>query len=232
MAVSNSIDFTESAQELIVDALAELGVLAEEEPLEAADLNRGLRTLTRMFKAWQADGVMTWTMTSGTLTLVQGQEDYAFGAGGDFTTVPLDIGDMQINRGSNDLPMNRLSREEYRALPNKTTQGYPTQFYYDRQRTGGTLYVWPAPDATAGTLKFTYRRIIMDMDAGANNIDLPQEWHDAIVYGLAYRLVGPYSMDGKPAAARLKAEAERSYQVVKSFDIGEGMGSLSITPDC
>jgi hypothetical protein len=232
MAVSNSIDFTQTAQELIVDALAELGVLAEEEPLEATDLNRGLRILTRMLKAWQVDGVMTWTMTSGTLTLVQGQEDYAFGAGGDFVTVPLDIGDMEINRGTNDLPMFRLSREEYRNLPNKTTQGYPTQFYYDRQRTGGTLYVWPAPDATAGTLKFTYRRIIMDMDAGANNIDLPQEWHDAIVFGLAKGFIGPYSMDGKPAAARIMKEAERTYQIVKGFDIGEGKGSLSVTPGC
>lgn len=232
MAVSNSTDFTQTAQELIVDALAELGVLAEEEPLEAVDLNRGLRTLTRMLKAWQVDGVMTWTMTAGTLALVQGQEDYVFGAGGDFTTVPLDISDMEINRGTNDLPMYRLSREEYRELPNKTAQGYPTQFYYDRQRSGGTLYVWPAPDATGGTLKFTYRRLIMDMDAGANNIDLPQEWHDAIVYGLASRLVGPYSMDGKPAAVRVKAEAEAAYQIVKGFDIGEGKGSLSITPGC
>lgn len=232
MAVSNSIDFTQTAQALIVDALAELGVLAEEEPLEAVDLNRGLRTLTRMLKAWQADGVMTWTLTDGTFALVTGQASYVIGAGGAFTTVPLEILDMQINRGTNDLPMLRLSREEYRALPNKTTRGYPTQYYYDRQRAGGTLYVWPAPDTTAGTLKFTYRRIIMDMDAGPNNIDLPQEWHDAIVYGLASRLVGPYSMDGKPAAARVTAEAQRAYMVVKGFDVGEGKGSLSITQDC
>lgn len=232
MAVSNSVDFTQTAQELITDALAELGVHDDEEPLQAVDLQRGLRALTRMLKAWQADGVMTWTMTDGNLTLVQGQEAYDFGAGGDFTTVPLDIGDMEINRGSNDLPMFRLSREDYRMLPNKTTQGYPTQYYYDRQREGGTLYVWPAPDATGGTLKFTYRRIIMDMDAGANNIDLPQEWHEAIVFGLAKRFIGPYSMDGKPAAARIAAEAERTYQVVKGFDIGEGKGSLSITQGC
>lgn len=231
MAVSSSTDFNQTAQELIVDALAELGVLAEEEPLEATDLNRGLRILTRMFKSWQADGVMTWTMTEGTLALVQGQEDYAFGAGGDFTTVPLDIADMEINRGSNDLPMFRLSREEYRALPNKTTQGYPTQFYYDRQRAGGALYVWPAPDATGGTLKFTYRRIIMDMDAGPDNFDLPPEWHDAIVFNLAKGFIGPYSMDGKPAAARIMAEAERTYQIVKGFDAGEGKASLSVTPE-
>jgi hypothetical protein len=229
MAVSGSTDFTQTAQELIVDALAELGVLAEEEPLEVTDLNRGLRILTRMLKSWQVDGVMTWTMTDGTLALVHGQEAYDVGAGGDFTTVPLDIADMEINRGSNDLPMNRLSREEYRALPSKTSQGYPTQFYYDRQRAGGTIYVWPSPDATGGTLKFTYRRIIMDMDAGANNIDLPQEWHDALVFGLAKGFIGPYSMDGKPAATRIMKEAERTYQIVKGFDIGEGKGSLSVT---
>jgi len=231
MAVSNSIDFAQTAQELITDALAELGVLADEEPLEATDLARGLRILTRMLKTWQADGVMTWTLTDGTLTLIAGQESYDFGAGGDFTTVPLEVLDMQINRGTNDLPMFRLSREEYRAMPNKLTQGYPTQYYYDRQRQGGTLYVWPAPDATAGTLKFTYRRIIMDMDAGPNNMDLPPEWYEAVVFGLAEKLIGPYSMDGKPAAARVTAAAARTYTIVKGFDVGEGMGSLSITPE-
>lgn len=229
MAVSNNIDFNQTAQELIVDALAELGVLAEEESLEATDLNRGLRMLTRMLKTWQADGVMTWTLTDGELTLVEGQESYVFGAGGDFTTVPLEVLDMQINRGTNDLRMFRLSREEYRMMPNKTVKGYPTQYYYDRQREGGTLYVWPAPDATAGTVKFTYRRIIMDMDNGTNNIDLPQEWHEAIIFGLASRLVGAYSLAGTPEAARVTAEAERAYKVVKGFDIGEGMGSVRVT---
>lgn len=229
MAVSNSTDFSQVASALVADALAELGVLAEEEPLEAVDLNRGLRTMTRMLKAWQADGVMTWTMTPGTFALVTGQEAYDFGAGGDFTTIPLDIDDVEINRGTNDLPMCRLSREEYRSLPNKTTQGYPTQFYYDRQREGGVLYVWPAPDTTGGTLKFTYRRLIMDMDASANNMDLPQEWHEAVIFGLADRMVGAYGVVGTPEAARVKKEADRSYLVVKGFDIGEGKGSLSVT---
>jgi hypothetical protein len=232
MAVSNSTDFTQTAQELIVDALAELGVLAEEEPLEATDLNRGLRIMTRMLKAWQADGVMIWTYAEGQLTAVLGQAAYVFGTGGDFATVPFDILDLRINRGSNDLPMSRMSREEYYALPNKTTRGYPTQFYYDRQRDSGSLYVWPAPDTGLGTLKFTYRRTIMDMDSADNNFDLPQEWHEALVFGLAKRLVGAYSMAGKPEAARVEKEAAAAYLVVKGFDIGEGKGSLSITPGC
>src|SRR5690606_27436863 len=128
----------------------------------------------------------------------QGQESYAFGAGGDFTEVPFDISDDMRIRRQNDLPMIRLSRDEYMSLPSKAVQGYPTQWYYERQRSGGRLYVWPAPDGQAGTLKFSYRRIIMDVDSGADDFDLPQEWHEAVVFGLARRLVGTYGMSGKP----------------------------------
>ncbi len=231
MAVSNSVDFLETAQQIIIDARAELGIADDEEPLENADLQKGLRALNRMLKAWQADGVMIWTLTEGTITLVQGQADYDFGAGGDFATRPFDIeDDMRINRGTIDLPMIRLSRDEYKAIPNKGTQGYSTQWYYDRQRAGGVLSVWPAPDVAAGTLKFTYRRVIMDVDSGANDFDVPQEWMEALTYGLAARLVGMYGMSGKPAAARVDQLAAATYQTVKGFDIGEGRGSIRINP--
>lgn len=230
MAVSNSTDFNETAVEIIEDALAELGVHADEEPLQPADLQRGLRALNRLFKAWQADGVMVWTLTEGTLTLAQGDYDYAFGSGGAFTTVPFDIAECRIVRSGSSLPMLRLSRDEYYALPRRDIQGYPTQFYYDRQRSGGTLYVWPAPDALGGELEFTYQRIIMDVDDGANDFDLPQEWHDAIVLNLAKRLLGPYSMDGTATAARIAAEAEKAYLVVKGSNLGEGMASVRIAP--
>lgn len=233
MAVSNSTDFNETAVELISDALAELGVLADEEPLEDVDLQRGLRALNRMLKAWQADDVQIWTLTEGSVPLVQGDFDYLFGAGGAFTTVPFEITDCRITRGGTSLPMLRLSREEYYALPNRlsSNQGYPTQFYYDRQRSGGTMFVWPAPDAMIGTLDFTYRRIIMDMDAGPDDMDLPQEWTEAMVFGLAQRLIGPYAKAGTPEGNRVEAKAAETYQVVKNFDIGEGRASVRVTPN-
>lgn len=231
MAVSDSTDFSETAQQLIVDAMAELGIAEDEEPLQQVDLEKGLRALNRMLKAWQADGVMIWTLDEGTLTLAQGQAEYSFGPGADFTERPFDLSDdMRINRSGNDLVMARLSRDEYMALPNKAVQGYPTQWYYDRQRDTGVLRVWPAPDAAAGTLKFTFRRVIMDMDGAEDDIDLPQEWHEAIVFGLADRLVGMYGMAGKPAALRVREEALRTYQVVKGFDVGEGRAPVRVIP--
>lgn len=230
MAVSNSTDFSLTAADLIEEARRKIGIQADEEPLAAQELVTGLRALNMMLKTWQADGVKCWTLTEGQLTLTQGNVDYTFGAGGDFTIVPLEITSIRINRGGNDIPMFRMGREDYFDLPNKTAEGYPTQFYYDRQRSGGTLYVWPAPDVTAGTLKFTYRRIIMDVDQSADDLDLPQEWYEAIMYNLAKKLGENAGLLGTNEGKSVVVEAARTYAIVKDFDVGEGMGSISIRP--
>jgi len=230
MAVSNSTDFALTGEALVKLARRHLGILASEEPLAAHELEEGLETLNAMLKQWQIDGVKYWTLTEGTLTLVQSQASYSFASGGDFTTVPLDLMQVRITRNSTDLEMFEISREDYYRLPDKTSEGYPTQWFYDRQRASGTLYVWPVPDVTAGTLKFTYRRTIMDMDAGANDFDLPQEWHEAIAFGLADRLVGSYGKAGTPVAAYVERRAAMTYAAVKNFDVSEGEGSISILP--
>jgi hypothetical protein len=169
-------------------------------------------------------------LTEGTLTLVASTPSYLFGAGGAFTTVPFEIVDARIYRGSVDMQMTRITREDYYTLPNKTATGYPTQWFYDRQRDNGTLYVWPAPDTTAGTFKFTYRRRIMDLDAGVDNFDLPPEWETAIVYNLAKALIPVYGRGGTPEAALILVEAERSYQSVKGWDTGSEEGFVEIIP--
>lgn len=230
MAVSASTDNISSAVELITDARRLLGIHAEEETLSSTELDIGLRWLTRMLKGWEADGIGSWILTEGTMTLVASTPSYVFGAGGSFTTVPFEITDARIYRGSVDLPMLRISRAEYYALPNKTTTGYPTQWFYDRQRDNGTLYVWPSPDATAGTFKFTYRRRIMDIDAGVDNFDLPPEWETAIVYNLAKGLMPVYGRGGGDEAKMIIVEAERSYQTVKAWDTSSEEGEVEIVP--
>jgi hypothetical protein len=228
MTVSGTTAFAMTVSEIVDDARDLLGISAEEEPLEAVDLNKGVRALNQMLRAWQADGVQTWVLTEGTFALVASDADYVFGTGGSFTTVPMEIMDMRITRNGTDLPMHRMGREEYFALPNKTTTGYPTCYYYDRQRNGGTLYVWPAPDATAGTLKFTYRRQIMDAGDGTDTLDIPTEWLECVTSNLAIRLAPRYE---KQPSQVLAALAQSSYAALKSFDTSEGHGSISILPE-
>lgn len=231
MAVSSSTDFARTANQLIVDALELLGVRGEEEPLQAYELTRGLKWLNYMLKAWQADGVMAWTLTEGSLTLVDSDGSYSFAAAGDFTTVPVDILHMRVSHdGGAELEMTRLSREDYYRIPTRTTEGYPTQWYYDRQRDSGTLYIWPEPDDSLYDVTFTYRRRVMDMDASGDSFDLPQEWYMALVYGLADTLAPIYNKIGTPRAAEIKAKAAEAYSSIKAFDIDEGESSIFILP--
>lgn len=228
MTVSGTTAFDLTVAEIVTDAREYLGIQDEEEPLTDADLQRGIRVLNQMLLAWQADGVQTWVLTEGSFALAQGDYDYVFGAGGAFTTVPTEIMDVRITRNSQDLPMNRMSREEYQSLPVKSTEGYPTQWYYDFQRAGGTMYVWPAPDATGGTIKFTYRRQINDAGTGTNTLDLPKHWLLAVSSNLAVYLAPKYQVEVPAAVAAI---AKSSYDVLKSFDTAEGKGSITIWPD-
>jgi hypothetical protein len=231
MAVSNSTDFKLSAGDMVEEARRKIGIQADEEPMTAQELQTGLRALNMMVKAWQADGVTAWATEEGEITpLVLGDASYVFGVGGSFVPVPLEIMSVRINRGTSDIPMLRLGREDYYDLPNKETRGYPTQFYYERKRSGGTLFIWPTPDAGLGTLKFTYRRALMDFDNAPDDMDLPQEWHEAVLYGLAKRLAENYGVMGTIEGKSIAMEAERTYAIVKSFDTGEGGGTITITP--
>lgn len=236
MTTSGSTSFISSAADFITDALNLLGVLAEEEPLPAYDLARGMRFMTRMFKQWEGLGIGTWLYTEGTFTLTAptgavGVPSYVFGSGGTFTTIPFDISDARITRSNIDLPMTPMSRQEYFALPNKTITGYPTQYYYDRQLTTGNFYVWPCSDASLGTIGFTYRRRIMDMISGPDNADIPPEWEKAIVEGLAYDLIAVYGKAGSDEANKIARDAPISFAIIQGFDVAEGEGSLIVVPE-
>jgi hypothetical protein len=225
MAVSGSTDAKSIGTEFVEGALSRMGVLAEEEPLEAVALARGLRYLTQMLKAWEADGIGGWLLTEDGFALVDSDKDYVFGSGGTETFVPFEITQIRVSYNSgNEIEMQRMDREEYYRLPNRASEGFPTQFFYDRQRDNGTLYVWPVPPDNNYDITYTYRRRIMDMDLGAENIDVPPEWEEAIEFGLAERLLGAYAKIGTPMEAHINA-------TVKNFDVGEGQGSIFILPE-
>lgn len=230
MSVSNSTNFNMTAAEVVLAARSLIGIQASEEPLAADELQQALQFLNMFIKTWQADGVRTWTLTEGSIQLVQGVVSYAFGAGGVDLVLPFDMDDVRIFRSSVELQMLQLSRQGYFSLPNKTSQGYPTQYYYNRQRDTAQIYVWPAPDSQTGVLNFTYRRVIDDIDNANDDLDLPQEWLQALTYNLALELIPQYGKADSNNAKLVVARAAQLYSIVKNFDTSEGLGSVRMTP--
>jgi hypothetical protein len=228
MAVSSSTDLKSTGTEFVTNARRLLGISAEEESLQSHELTTGLYFLSVMLKDWQSDPDLgTHLETEGSLTLSDSDGSYTFQAAGDFTTVPFEIKQIRISHdGGNEIEMTRISREDYYRLPSRTTEGFPTQWFYDRQRDGGTLYIWPEPDDALYDLTFTYRRRIMDMDAGTDNIDLPPEWEWAVVTNLAKTMIPIYARAGTPEAMQVVVDAETSLAKLKAFDIANDGGSV------
>ena len=97
----------------------------------------------------------------------------------------IDILSAVIRRDSTDLAVNRVSRDVYLNIPNKTTTARPIQFYVDRQITP-VVKLWPTPENS--TDQFIYDRLIRidDADTSVNTVEIPFRFYPCLAAGLAY----------------------------------------------
>lgn len=135
-------------------------------------------------------------------------------------TGTLDYTQIYLGRNPTEIPMARLNRDDYTSLPDKTVQSSrPLQYWFDRQVRQPIMHLWPVPSASAITsLVVLWRhRHIMDVGSLTQEIEVPQRWYEALVAGLAAKLVYEISeadmnvasiLEGKATQALYKARAE------------------------
>lgn len=199
---------TYTNRDLITDAYRKIGVVAQDEPMDADTAQAGMRALDRLLKSWQNHGYQLWATASQSIVLTTAAAQVLS------PVRPLRIYSARlVQTGGNELPMCELTRSEYDRLPNKTTTGTPTQFYYDRQRESALFYVWPL-DTTGRTVNITYEREMEDQTDLEGTPDVPGEWWDALVYGLAARLADDFARN-KPMVVQ---RAERELDLALSMD--------------
>jgi hypothetical protein len=124
-------------------------------------------------------------------------------------------------------PLSLYSRSEYLALSDKASTGTPLGVYLDQQRGTRTLYVYKVPDATIAastTIRYTYLRVIEDIDALDDDFDVPAEWFEALEYGLAARLAVPYDLflTNPSKAAKIEERAGVLYAQLSAYDDEDG----------
>ena len=121
-----------------------------------------------------------------------------------------------------------ISRKEYQALSNKTSEGTINQVWYEPGRDTGYLYLWNEPSAIDDLIKFTWHRPIMDFDAAGDNPDLPQEWILPLVFNLAKICIATFPVS-TTRANRIIGLADQYLDAVMGFDREEG--SVFLQPD-
>ena len=199
---------TDTVLEICTDALRKIGVVSIGERPEADSIATALRNLNRLLKSWQNRKIDLWLATGMSVTATTSAV-YTLDP-----VRPMDISTARFKRNGIELPMQRMTREEYDTLPNKATTGIPTTFYYDRQREAARLYVWPVLATVAGqTIEITYTREIEDMLI-TDVLDCPPEWYDAVVYGLASRLSDDYMI----SAPNVMGREEEEFRKALAFD--------------
>lgn len=235
MATSGDTTYNITVAEIVTEALKHLEVLEEGESASATQVTDALLKFQMMVKAWAAHGLHVWKNTTITISpLVLNQATYEIGpTGADEVAVkPLRILTASIkDNNNNEIDMIRLSLEEYDRLSDKTTDGKPTQYYFEPRRVNSNFTIWPVPDATAvanDTIKLIVQAHIEDVDAGTDDLDLPSEWYEAITYGLAKRLAPNY---GTPLEKQylIRKDAKEALDLVLSFDIEDA--SVFLVPE-
>jgi len=157
-----------------------------------------------------------WKVDLVSVALVQGQAVY------DVDPSTIMILDAYIRTGDgtpaqNDRIIWPVSRTEYAEQPNKSMQGYPTIFWFDRLLYP-TITLWLVPDGTQDYL-LNYYRVSTIYDANLSNgetPDVPVIWLNALAFGLAAQLSYSYAPD---RTAVLEARAAKALQIAQNQNV-------------
>ena len=171
------------------------------------DLRTARRSLNIMFADWANRGINLWTIETGIIDLVQGQNTYPL------PDDTIDLLEHVIRTGGNiaatqaDLTITRISVSTYATIPNKLQQARPIQVWIERLETP-RFTVWPVPD-NSQTYQFIYWRMrrIDDAGGGVRTMDVPFRFLPCMVAGLAYYL-----------ALKIEGGAERLPVLKQQYD--------------
>ena len=163
---------------------------------------------------WSNQGVNLWAVDLVTVPLVQGQSTYTVDPS---TVMMLDV---YVTTGSGSTEIDRIimpvSRTEYASYPNKTQQGFPTTYWFDRLLSP-MVSLWPVPDGNEVALKYYRVRQLQDSNfTSGQTVEIPPLWLEAFAMGLAFRLALIWAPDKVPM---LKPLADEAYQIAADQNV-------------
>jgi hypothetical protein len=175
MTTSGTKTFDLDVTEYIEEAFERCGL----EVRTGYDLRTAKRSLNLMLAEWANRGLNQWTIARTTVSLTQGTREYALGAD------TIDALSAIVRRDNTDYAMDRVSRDSDLNIPNKNTQGRPSQFFIDRS-INPVLKLWPTPENSTDVVILDRLVRMDDAVAQTNTMQMPFRFYPALAAGLAY----------------------------------------------
>ena len=208
MATSGTYAFSPSVGNLALSAYSRIQI--RRPALLAEHMFDAYQETNFMMSSWSNMAPNLWTVDLVTQALTAGTATYNV----DAKTVM--ILDAYITISSQDRLIFPISRTEFASYPNKTDQGTPSIYWYDRLLSP-TITLWLVPDDSTVTLN--YYRCTQNQDANLPSGEtpaVPYRLLDAMVSGLAHRLARIYKPEME--AAR-KMDAAEALMIAQTQDV-------------
>ncbi len=214
MTLSGTSDFELDVAEYIEEAFERCGL----EVRTGYDLKTAKRSLNLMLAEWANRGLNQWTIKQRSFTSTQGDGDISISAD------VIDVLSVVVRRGNTDYALDRVSRDTFLSIPNKTSQGRPSQFFLDRQTTP-VLQIWPRPENNTDVVIYDALTRMNDADGQTNTLDMPFRFYPCLAAGLAYYI----SMKRAPNRVQLlKAVYEEEFERAMTED--RDRSSFNVVP--
>ena len=206
---------------LIDAAMRKIGVTASGETPSAAERQDGLESLQLMLRSWAAEKINVFASVHETVSLVSGTSLYIWGVGGTINTArPNQVVGASITDSDNTtFSVEVISEGTYRQLSNKTVTGRPYSLLARFEYPYVQVYLYPVPD-TADTLNLDSIKPFTEtssFSAVSDELDMPLNYEEPIVYNLAIRLAPEY---GKSISSAVAAMASESYRRLITLNAG------------
>ena len=178
MATSGTTDFNLNIDEVIEESFERIG----RQVRTGYDLKSARRSLNLLLSEWGNRGVHLWKVINHSQNLTQGTTTY---------TAPANTSDVLeavFRNGDTDTTMTKISRSEYQAIPNKSSQGTPSQYYVRRNLSNVEISLYLTPNVTNTQINYWYVGRIEDAGKYTNTPDAPYRFLPCMVSGLSFYL--------------------------------------------
>lgn len=218
MATSGTATWQPTILEMLEEAYERAGLQMR----TGYDVTTGRRSFQLLMVEFSNMQLNMWSYEDVSLPLVAGTTSYALPA----DTIDVVDGVIRLNAGNtstqSDIVISRTSYTDYLAIPNKLSQGQPSQYAIQRNTANPVVFFYQTPDGTQ-SYAFYYRRLRRLQDAGSTpaqaavTADTPFRFYDAVIAGLALRIASkrPESMGLVP---QLKAAYDEALTLAQDED--------------
>ena len=198
---------------VITLALNASGILGQGQTATADMTTTAFDACNAMIAQWSVKRGLVYELVDATVACT-GAKSYTVGPAGQFvfSTRPnlIDSAYVSLNYGTpgqTDIPLDIIeAREDYNRLSMKSIGNFPYIAFYDNAFPSGLLYAWPVPSPIY-QLTITAKLPLVQFANTTQDINLPPEYQEALIWNLACRLRALYQMAPDAAVVGLARAA-------------------------